>query len=258
MTNQATMDKLVHMRLWGMKQALQTYWETKAELTCDELVAQLVETEHLHRTNAKIERLLKSAKFRYQAQIADVDFQKERGLDKNLFLRLASGGIIKAKENLIITGATGVGKSFIASALGQQACQLGYKTLYFHARKLFHQLHAAIADDSYFKFIQRIEKQDLIILDDFGLQPLDTQARQALLEIIEDRHQKRATIITSQFPVDQWHPIIGENAVADAILDRLVHQAHRIELKGTSWRKRKVSTKSKTNKEAQKVEPTIA
>ena len=177
MTNQATINQLSSLRLWGIKQALQSYWETNVELTCDELIAQLVEAEYLHRHNAKIARLLKSAKFRYDAQLADIDFDTRRGLDKNSVMRFTGGTLIEQKTNLIITGATGVGKSFLASAFGQQACQLGYKTLYFNLRKLFHLLHRAMADDTYVKLIEKIAKQDLLILDDFGLQPLDSHER---------------------------------------------------------------------------------
>lgn len=241
MTNQATLDKLVAMRLWGMKNSFSTYLETSAELTADELIAQLTESEWINRQNLRLQRLLKNARFRYTVQLADIDFSPNRGLDKNLLMRLSSGGLVESKENLIITGATGVGKSFLASAIGHQACLMGYKTLYFNTRKLFNQLQAGLADATYFKLIAKIEKQDLLILDDFGLQPLDKNARQALLEIIEDRHQKRSTIITSQLPVGKWHPVIGENAIADAILDRLVHAAHRIELNGESRRKKKTA-----------------
>ena len=240
MSNQATIEQMNALRLWGMKASFSKYIESNALMEAQELLAQVVEAEYLHRNNAKIERLLRAAKFRYTAQIADVDFLTPRGLDKALVLKLSAGHLMQTKENLIITGATGIGKSFIASAIGHQACRLGYKTLYFNLTKLFHQLSKAKADETYFKLIQKIEKQDLLILDDFGLKPLDQLQRQALLEIIEDRHQRKATIITSQFPVEKWHAIIGENAVADAILDRLVHQAHRIQLKGNSMRRKNV------------------
>jgi DNA replication protein DnaC len=239
MTNQATLDKLTSMRLLGMKNAFDGYLQTSTEWTNDELIARLTEAEWEHRQNLKVERLMKNARFRYPVQIADINFEPARGLDKNLFLRLTGGKLIQANENLIITGPTGVGKSFLACAIGHQACMLGYKTLYFNTRKLFHALHAAMADDSYLKLITKIEKQDLLILDDFGLHPMDAPARQALLEIIEDRHSKRSTIITSQLTVKDWHPVIGDSAVADAILDRLVHVAHRIQLKGDSLRRKK-------------------
>ncbi|MEH6705213.1 MAG: ATP-binding protein, partial [Galbibacter orientalis] len=143
------------------------------------------------------------------------------------------------KENILITGSTGVGKSFIASALGYQACSLGYKVKYYNINKLFGKLKSAKADGSYLKEIDRIEKQDLIILDDFGLQQLDNTKRQAFMEIIEDRHGKKSTIIASQLPVINWHEIIGEQTIADAILDRLVHSAHRVDLKGESMRKKR-------------------
>ncbi len=153
-------------------------------------------------------------------------------------LRLNDCSFIKNKENILITGPTGTGKSFIASALGHQACMMGYKTMYFNIQKLFAQLKAAMADGSYFKLIAKIEKQHLLILDDFGLQPMDNHNRQALMEIIEDRHTKHTTIIASQLPVNKWHRSIGESAIADAVLDRLVHAAHRIELNGESMRKK--------------------
>ena len=239
MTNQATLEKLGMLRLKGMKNAFIAYLETATTYTNDELVGHLTEAEWSHRQQLRLARLLKNARFRYPVQIADLDFNASRGLDKNLVLRLTDGSFIKAKENLIITGATGVGKSFIASALGHQACMMGYKTTYFNTRKLFHQLNASLADNSYMKLIAKIEKQDLLILDDFGLYPLDGKARQALMEIVEDRHQKSSTIITSQLPVDKWHGIIGESAIADAVLDRVVHAAHRIELKGESLRRKR-------------------
>ncbi len=237
MNNQATLEKLASMRLWGMKNAFSTYLETSATLTPDELAAHLTQSEWFSRQNLYTQRLLNNANFHYAASMAEVDFLSPRGLDKNLALRLAQGQFIQNHENLLLTGPTGVGKSFLASALGQQACILGYKTLYFNTRKLFHQLNAAMADGSYLKLLAKIEKQDLLILDDFGLQPLDGQARQSLLEIIEDRHLKKSTLFASQLPVREWHTAIGQSAIADAVLDRLVHSSHRIELKGESMRK---------------------
>ena len=152
-------------------------------------------------------------------------------------MRFADCHFIDKSETIIITGSTGIGKSYVASAIGNQACMLGYKVLYANTTKLFARLKMSKADGSYIKEIARIEKQDLLILDDFGIQPFDNQSRSSLMEIIEDRHGKRSTIITSQLPVLQWHEIIGENTIADAILDRIVHQAHRIELSGESMRK---------------------
>lgn len=238
MNNQATLDKFTALRLWGMKNAFNTFLESSAQLTHDELVGQLAEAEWNNRQNQRLERLIRNARFRYSVQIADLDFEKPRGLDKTLLLRLANGAFTQCHENVLITGPTGVGKSYIATALGHQACMLGYKTLYFNTRKLFNQLHAAMADGSYLKIMAKIEKNDLLILDDFGLQKLEGHAQQALMEMIEDRHQKRSTIIASQLPVGKWHDVIGDSAIADAVLDRLVHSAHRIDLKGESWRKK--------------------
>lgn len=239
MNNQATLEKITQMRLWGIKDAFTVFLEKPTAISADELIAHLIDAEWQDRHNRRIERLIRNARFRYQAQINGINYQAGRGLDKNVLMRLADGSFIKKRENIILTGPTGVGKSFIASALGHQACIMGYKTFYFNSQKLFAMLKAALADGSYLKLIAKIEKQQLLILDDFGLKPLDSHNRQALLEIMEDRHNKHSTIIASQLPTDKWHGVIGESAVADAILDRLVHSAHRIELKGESMRKRK-------------------
>jgi DNA replication protein DnaC len=160
-------------------------------------------------------------------------------LDKNQLHRLAETTFIQKHENLFITGPTGTGKSFIASAIGHHACNTGFKVLYANTNKLIAQLKLAKADGSALKEMNKIERIDLLILDDFGLQPFDAQGRMLLMEIFEDRHGKRSTILTSQLPVKMWYEIIGEQTVADAILDRIVHDAHRIELKGESLRKQK-------------------
>ena len=154
-------------------------------------------------------------------------------------MRFAECDFIDKAENILITGCTGIGKSYIASALGNKACLKGYKVFYMNIKKLFTKLQMMKADGSYLREISRIEKQDLLILDDFGLQPLDNQNRAALMELIEDRHDRRSTIITSQLPVKEWYDVIGEKTVADAILDRLVHDAHRLELEGDSMRRKK-------------------
>lgn len=240
MNNQATLDKINQLRLWGIKDAFSSLMDNPAQMTNDEFLAHLIEAEWIDRHNRRIERLIRNARFRYTAHPTEIKHGHERGLDKNVFLRLSDCSFIKSKENVILTGPTGVGKSFIASALGHQACMLGYKTLYFNMQKMFSMLKAALADNSYFKIIAKIEKHDLLILDDFGLQVLDNHNRQALMEIIEDRHNKKATIIASQLPIDKWHRVIGESAVADAILDRLVHSAHKIDLTGDSWRKKTI------------------
>jgi DNA replication protein DnaC len=238
--NTNTQEMLSKMKLTGMARAFRTSLESgKAHsLTADELLHFLVEAEWDERYNRKLERTLKQARFRYKASVEQITFENNR-LDKNLVLRLADCDFIKKQENVLITGSTGIGKSYLASALGHQACALGYKVIYQHSTKLFARLKIAKADGSYLKEIARLEKQDLLIIDDFGLNPLDAQNRAALMEIMEDRHGKASTIIASQVPIPKWHDVIGEQTIADAILDRLVHDAWRVELKGESLRKKK-------------------
>ena len=238
--NTNTLDKMRSLRLFGMYHAFKSSMDTPRNepLTADEMTALLIDSEWDDRHNRSIERTLRNARFRYKATIEQVDYAVERGIDKNHLQRLADGTFITRSENLLITGSTGTGKSFIASAIGHQACQMGFKVLYANTIKLLAQIKMAKADGSAIKEMNRIERYDLLILDDFGIQPFDHQSRASLLEIIEDRHGKHATIITSQLPVKQWYEIIGEKTVADAILDRIVHSAHRIELKGESLRKK--------------------
>lgn len=240
MNNNSTLEKMKLMKLHGMAAAFQVAVETRnhQEMTADALISHLVEAEHDNRNNRKIVRSLKAAQFRYQASIEEIDYHSQRNLDKNQFLRLADLSFIENKENIIITGKTGVGKSYLASSIGHRACIFGYKVLYFNAGKLFSSLKMSKADNSYIKEIRKIELQNLIILDDFGLQPLDLQSRLSLLEILDDRHSKHSTIITSQLPVSNWHEIIEDSTIADAILDRIVYSSHRIELSGESLRKK--------------------
>lgn len=240
MNNNATLEKLKLMKLKGMADAFQAAVETRShqDMTADDLVSYIVEAEYNDRNNRKICRSIETARFRYNASIEEIDFHNQRNLDKNNLLRLADLSFITNRENIIITGKTGVGKSFLASALGHKACVNGYKVMYFNTGKLFSKLKMSGADNSYMKEIKKIEQQDLIILDDFGLQVLDLQSRLYLLEILEDRHSKRSTIITSQLPVAKWYEIIDDETIADAILDRVVHSSHRIELKGESLRKK--------------------
>ena len=243
--NAPTLEKMRKMKFYGMLRAFKTSMESKntERYTPDEMIAYLIEQEWEDRHNRNIERQLKNARFRYKAAIEDVYYSSDRNVEKNEVKRLAECSFIEKNENIFITGSTGIGKSYLASALGHQACGLGYKVLYHNTAKLFGKLKMAKADGSYIKEIARIEKHHLLILDDFGLQPLDPQSRASLMEIIEDRHGKGSIIITSQVPVNKWHDIIGEKTVADAILDRIIHGAHRLELKGESLRK----TKSASN-----------
>lgn len=238
--NETTLQKMKHLKFFGMFRAFRTTMESGQmnQYTPDEMIGFLVESEWDDRQNRKIERGLQNAKFRYKAGIENIIYDK-RTLDKNEIHRLADCTFIEKKQNIIITGSTGVGKSYLASALGHQACMNGYKVIYANTAKLIAKLKMAKADGSYVRELSRIEKQDLFILDDFGIQPFDAQGRASLMEIIEDRHGKSSIIITSQVPVKQWYDIIGEKTIADAILDRIVHDAHRLDLKGESLRKRK-------------------
>ena len=235
-----TISKMRQMRLLGMARAFQLTMESgkNENFTPDEMVTHLVESEWDERYNRKLDRSIKAARFRYRSSVEPIDYSENR-VNKNQVLRLVECDFIKRSENIIITGSTGIGKGFLASAIGHQACSMGYRVLYQHSTKLFAKLKLAKADGSYMKELAKIERQHLLIIDDFGLQTLDAQSRSALMEVIEDRHGKSATIITSQVPVNKWHDIIGEQTIADAILDRIVHDAHRIEMKGESLRKKK-------------------
>jgi DNA replication protein DnaC len=247
--NEESLEKMNRMRLLGMHSAFKACIENnKAEaFTNDELVHHLVNSEWDDRRNRAVQRSLRNARFRYPANMEQVDYDQDRGVDKNQLLRLSSCEFIAKGQDLFITGSTGTGKSFLASALGHQACLLGYKALYASTAKLISQLKIAKAGGDYLKELSRIEKLDVIIFDDFGTQPLDAQGRAFLLDIIEDRHGQRSTIITAQVPVKKWHEIIGEKTIADAILDRIVHQALRIELFGESLRKKRKQNEDMPN-----------
>jgi DNA replication protein DnaC len=239
--NTNTLDNLRKMKFFGMFHAFKTCLETgqTTEYTADELLAHLVEAEWDDRQNRRIDRSIFYARFRYKASVENIHYHADRSIDRNQIMRLADCSFIGRYENLLITGSTGIGKSYVASAIGHQACIMGYRVLYASTPKLFAKLKMAKADGSYIKEIAKVERQQLLILDDFGIQPFDAQSRAALMEIIEDRHGKTSLIITSQLPVSKWYEVIGEKTIADAILDRIVHDAHRIELKGESMRKKR-------------------
>ena len=239
--NQHTVQQMGGLRLYGMQTAFKNFVELPPPLgfTNDELTQYLVQSEWDDRKHRSLQRNIKTAKFRYTASKEDVDFSTTRELDKNQVDRLFACDFIKKGQDVFITGSTGTGKSYLASAIGHQACLLGFKVYYASTAKLMSILKMAKADGSHLKELQRIEKQDLLILDDFGIQSFDASGRAFLMDIVEDRHSKRSTIIASQVPVKNWYDVIGEQTVADAILDRLVHQSVRVELKGESLRKNK-------------------
>ncbi|MCY1660182.1 IS21-like element helper ATPase IstB [Chryseobacterium sp. SL1] len=244
--NESTATKMKQMSLYGMHNAFKTAIESGRtdHYTLDEFVSMLIDSEWDERHNRRIERSIKNARFHYQSSIESIHFDASRNLERNKVLRLAACEFVEKNENVLITGSTGVGKSYLATALGHQACIEGFKVNYFNTSKLFAKLKMAKADGSYLRELAKIQRQDVIILDDFGLQALDSANRITLLEIIEDRHNNGSIIVTSQIPVQGWYDIIGEKTIADAILDRLIHQAHRLELQGESMRKKKAVTKA--------------
>jgi len=239
--NATTLEKMRKMKFYGMTRAFKIGIESgvQEKYTPDEMVAHLIEAEWDERQNRSINQKIKNARFRYQAALENLVYNTDRNIDKNQMMRFTDCNFITKNENIIITGSTGIGKSYIASALGHHACSQGYRVAYYNVPKLFAKLKMAKADGSYIREIAKIERQHLLILDDFGLNPLDAQSRASLMEIVEDRHGKNSLIITSQVPVIKWHEVIGEQTVADAILDRIIHESHRLELKGESLRKKK-------------------
>ncbi|MDD2324367.1 MAG: IS21-like element helper ATPase IstB [Bacteroidales bacterium] len=228
------------LRLTGMAQSWNAMLETRRhhELSLSEGLELLLQAEDQQRINNRAERLRKGARFRYRASLEELLYGSSRGLDKAQITHLSTGDYIDNGQCVLITGATGCGKSFIASALGHHACSRGYKVAYYNLQKLLIKTKMSRIDGSIYKFFESISKTDLLILDDFGLSHLEKQQQMDLMEIIEDRHARKATIIASQLPVASWYEIIGEETIADAILDRLVHTSHRIELKGESLRKK--------------------
>lgn len=237
--NQETLEKMRQMRLLGMYNAFKTSMENfkSDSMTNDGFISWLISNEWDDRCNRLIERLIKQASFRYRASLEEVNYTIDRGLDRNLLERLADLSFIKESRDLFITGSSGTGKSYISTALGYRACQKGFKVLYANTARLMGQLKVAKAKGTILQDLKKIERTELLILDDFGMQPFDAGSRMNLMDIIEDRHGKKSTLITSQVPVRDWYEVIGEKTIADAVLDRVVHQAVRIELYGESLRK---------------------
>lgn len=235
------LDKLQILRFFGMLSAFEEQMKMPdiEKLSFDKRFGLLIDREMIDRQNRRFKTRLRKAKLRQNACLEDIDFRHPRSLDKSLMLQLASGQWIKEANNLLIIGPTGVGKTYLACALAHKACQLDYSALYFRLPRLLQQLDIAKGDGRYGKLLKSFAKTNLLILDDWGLKKLIKEQSHDLLEIFEDRHRLRSTLITSQLPVDHWHEIIGNPTLADAILDRLVHNAYRINLKGESMRKKK-------------------
>ena len=236
------LDKLQILRFFGMLSAFEEQMKMPdiEKLSFDERFGLLIDREMIDRQNRRFKTRLRKAKLRQNACLEDIDFRHPRGLDKSLMLQLASGQWIKEANNLLIIGPTGVGKTYLACALAHKACQLDYSALYFRLPRLLQQLDIAKGDGRYGKLLKSFAKTNLLVIDDWGLKKLIKEQSHDLLEIFEDRHRLRSTLITSQLPIDHWHEIIGNPTLADAILDRLVHNAYKINLKGESMRKKKI------------------
>ncbi len=243
MLNHPTLEKLRCLRFAGMLKALEEQQKIPQveSLGFEERLGLLVDREITERENRRLSTRLKKAKLRQSACLEDLDFRSSRGLDKALILSLAACTWIARGINVLMCGPTGVGKSYLACALSHKACLEGYSVLYLRLPKMFEELRLAKADGRYGKLMLGYAKTDLLVLDDWGLTPISDLQRRDLLELLEDRYGKKSTIVTSQLPVSSWHEAIGDPTLADAILDRLVHNAHKIELKGESMRKNAIS-----------------
>lgn len=240
MMKQATLEKMQAMRLAGMasefeRQASSTEF---GELSFEERTGIMIDAEWTAREHRKLKRRLKDAKIRYTASIEDIDFRSPRRLVRDVVLSLAGCDWLRQHHGLLVLGPTGIGKSYLACAFVEQACRSGFSAYYVRTPRLLHELAVARGDGSYARFLSRLAKFDLLALDDWLFNPLSDAERRDIVEVIEDRYQRRSTLIASQLPVNAWHAAIGDETVADAICDRIVHDAHRLELKGPSMRKK--------------------
>jgi len=244
MNSTQTLEQMKQLRLMGMHQAYRSQLELplNQQLEGHDLIAQLVQSEELTRSNEKTAYYLKLAKLRLPATVEQIECSPSRNLTKQQLGSLCEGRYLLQGENILITGATGCGKSYLACALGHQACMQGYKTTYLNMNRLIEKVTLSKLDGSYIKLLNHLERQTLIILDDFGLQPLTQEIRLTLLQLLEDRYGKKSIIVTSQLPVAKWHEYINDPTLADAILDRLTANAQRVELKGESLRRKKTKS----------------
>ena len=242
MNTQITLDQLKQLKLFGMANAYQAVLSlpVQEQPSIHQLMARLTEAETQNRGQIKTESYLKQSKLRYNAVIEQVHCNTSRNLTQDSLLAIADCGFINRSENILITGATGCGKSYLACAIGRQACSFGYKTLYLGMARFLEKIAQSKIDGTFVKMLNLFEKTHLLIFDDFGLHPMEKITRLALLQILEDRYGKKSTLIASQLPVDKWYPYIGESTIADAIMDRLSANAHRFDLKGESLRKTKM------------------
>ena len=241
MLTHPTLDKLHTLRLSGMARAFEEQLNAPDSdvLSTEERLALMVDRELLERDNRRLTTRLRRAKLRHHACIEDIDYRHPRGLDKALVAKLTTGNWLREHLNCLITGPTGIGKSWLACALAQKACRDGFTAMYVRLPRFLRELALAKGDGRYPKLIRELARTDLLVLDDFGTARLDDGHRRDLLEILDDRYNVRSTLVTSQFPVEHWYDLLADPTLADAILDRLVHNAYKIELKGESMRKQK-------------------
>ena len=234
-------SEMATLRLPGMTETLKTLEESRKmqELSLQDGLRLLLQGERDHREARRYARLLKNAAFRYQATLEEVNFEASRGLNKSQILSLATGNYIRGGESILITGATGCGKSFIATSFGYQACKQGFSVNYFSMQKLMAKIKIARIEGVMMRFFEKLAKTDLLIFDDFGIGTMDNQQQLDFMEIIEDRHARKATIIASQLPPAIWFDLFSDETIADAFMDRMIHTSHRIELKGDSLRKKR-------------------
>jgi DNA replication protein DnaC len=241
MQTENLLEKMTSLKLVGMADALREQTENAniGQLSFEERLSIILERETLHREDKRLSNLLRQAKLREKASFEDIVYEASRKLNRSNILSLANCGFINNHHNIAITGASGCGKTFMACAIGHKACRLGYKVRYIHLPRFIEDISISHADGSYTKIMTQLNKVDLLILDDFGLTPITSKQCHDLFNIIEERHQLKSTIITSQLPIDKWHQYLGEPTLADAILDRILQNINRIEIGGESMRKRK-------------------
>jgi DNA replication protein DnaC len=240
MNRQITLDRLHELKLTGMERVYRSMAgiQPADEPSTDELVARLAEAEYLERTQKRMQHLMRQSKLRYDATLEHVYCSKERNFSRDQQINLANCSFILRAENILVTGATGTGKSWIICAIGRQACNMGYKTIYLPMNRFLEKMALARIQGTLLKLLDQLQKMQLVIFDDFGLQPLTDDAKLAMLQILEDRYGQKATIVASQLPVEKWHTYINQPTMADAICDRLAANAIRIDLKGESLRKK--------------------